>query len=274
VTALLVTILSFVMMDAKGPINCQAILSLINVSAFLTMFASSLLIVLRIIAIWNKNKIVVATAFSIWVVNGAFFLQRVVQLRSVWVPAQQSCAPESTKIIQLNLIAMLVTDIALLLIMLIGLLRLRVDGGGAFGLAQLLWRQGVIWLLLATAAEVPPVVLASLDLNVPFNIMLQPPSWATLTIAATRMHRALVVFASSSTDAFSAPKFTSLPVPGAMRINTPSRPTNCMQVAVHVVSEQHGIQEMRDEDSCDTANEGMYAKPNGLSCEDDVERGA
>jgi hypothetical protein len=62
------------------------------------MFTSSLLIVLRMyvfindsmepvspnhtltgdasIAIWNKNKIVVATAFSIWVINGAFFLQR------------------------------------------------------------------------------------------------------------------------------------------------------------------------------------------------------
>lgn len=48
----------------------------------------------------------------------------------------------------------------------------------------------------------------------------------------------------------------------------------CMQVAVHVVSEQHGIQEMRDEDSCDTANERMYAKAKGLSREDDVERGA
>jgi len=36
---------------------------------------------------------------------------------------------------------MLVTDIALLLIMLVGLLRLRLHGGGTFGLAQLLWRQ-------------------------------------------------------------------------------------------------------------------------------------
>jgi hypothetical protein len=62
------------------------------------MVASSLLIVLRMyvlinnsmgpvspnqtltdvasIAIWDKNKIVVATAFSIWVINAAFFLQR------------------------------------------------------------------------------------------------------------------------------------------------------------------------------------------------------
>jgi len=36
---------------------------------------------------------------------------------------------------------MLVTDIALLLIMLGGLFRLRLQGGGAFGLSQLLWKQ-------------------------------------------------------------------------------------------------------------------------------------
>ena len=74
---------------------------------------------------------------------------------------------------------MLVTDIVLLLIMLGGLFRLRRHSGGASGLIQLLWKQvgwwfslaitlrfidmfscfkGVIWLLLATAAEVPPVV--------------------------------------------------------------------------------------------------------------------
>ena len=47
-----------------------------------------------------------------------------------------------------------------------------------------------------------------------------------------------------------------------------------MQVAVHVVSEQHGTSEIRDEDSCVTVNERAYVKPNGLGNGDDVERGA
>jgi hypothetical protein len=68
----------------------------------------------------------------------------------------------------------------LLLTVLVGLLRLRHDGGGFHGLVQLLWKQvrgsispfagvlltycrvslfkGVIWLLFACAAEIPPVV--------------------------------------------------------------------------------------------------------------------
>lgn len=44
-----------------------------------------------------------------------------------------------------SLISMAVTDIILLLIMIVGLLRLRFHGGGTFGLARLLLKQ-VWWL--------------------------------------------------------------------------------------------------------------------------------
>jgi hypothetical protein len=37
--------------------------------------------------------------------------------------------------------SLLVTDMFLLLIMLVGLLRLRRDGGGTFDLGRLLWKQ-------------------------------------------------------------------------------------------------------------------------------------
>ena len=77
--------------------------------------------------------------------------------------------------------ASLLTDVVLLLIMLIGLLRLRLGAGGTFDLGRLLWnqvrwwlfslavihaislmgiftRKGIIWLLIATIAEVPTSV--------------------------------------------------------------------------------------------------------------------
>ena len=80
----------------------------------------------------------------------------------------------------LNVLVTLVTDIILLLIMVFGLLRLGFHERGAFGLGRLLWKQvtycyfllavvlsaymvvrfhkGVIWLLVATVAEVPIAV--------------------------------------------------------------------------------------------------------------------
>jgi hypothetical protein len=81
---------------------------------------------------------------------------------------------------ELNILVTLATDISLLLIMFVGLLRLGFHERGAFGLGRLLWKQvsywclsldlvlsaysvarvhkGVIWLLVATIAEVPPAV--------------------------------------------------------------------------------------------------------------------
>ncbi|KAI0299462.1 hypothetical protein BC826DRAFT_33233 [Russula brevipes] len=38
-----------------------------------------------------------------------------------------------------------------------------------FALGHLLWKQGVIWLLLATVAEVPPTMFVFLNLNDPLN---------------------------------------------------------------------------------------------------------
>jgi hypothetical protein len=49
--------------------------------------------------------------------------------------------PTNTESNKLNIIVTLVTDVILLLIMLIGLFRLRRNGAGTFGLGQLLWRQ-------------------------------------------------------------------------------------------------------------------------------------
>ena len=52
-----------------------------------------------------------------------------------------TCTPDHIKNSALKIVTTSVTDIALLLIMLVGLFRLRSRGGGVFRLAQLLWRQ-------------------------------------------------------------------------------------------------------------------------------------
>lgn len=57
------------------------------------------------------------------------------------MPAQERCVVHDTESNKPNIIVTLITDITLLLIMLVGLLRLRHYGAGTFGLGQLLWKQ-------------------------------------------------------------------------------------------------------------------------------------
>src|SRR5579863_3741947 len=105
------------------------------------------------------------------------------QFRAKWIPSQETCVMIHMESIKLSTIVALTTDIGLILIMLLGLLRLRRRGGGIMALGRLLWNQvglwhfflsillsirlcisvhkGIIWLLLATAAGVTPTVVLS-----------------------------------------------------------------------------------------------------------------
>jgi hypothetical protein len=58
-----------------------------------------------------------------------------------WDPNQLSCLVVDTTSKTDTLISIAIADMALLFIMLVGLLRLRHDGGGTFGLTHLLWKQ-------------------------------------------------------------------------------------------------------------------------------------
>jgi len=233
-------ILRFFLLDNTTPINCQIAFTIILGLSFLSNSASSLLIVLRIIAIWNKNKVVMAAAISVWCVNVGLLINAAVGIRAVWVDTQLTCVGDTRRNDPQTLVSMLVTDVSLLLIMLVGLFRLR-RHGSSFGLNQVLWRQGVLWLLLATVAEVPPTVFILLNLNAPLDVMFIMPSWITMVIAATRMHRLLVDFASGSTEIFiehESPQSNNPPVRNTKRPPTPANLLDRMEVAMHVVSKQ------------------------------------
>ncbi len=99
----------------------------------------------------------------------------------------QGCVMQLNSI-KLSAIAVFAADIILLLIMLSGLYRLRRGGGYLMGLGRLLWnqvgwerfyctldlrvyflRKGVVWLLLAVTAELPPMVSRCISLPFPFS---------------------------------------------------------------------------------------------------------
>ncbi|KAH9956529.1 hypothetical protein BC827DRAFT_753054 [Russula dissimulans] len=207
VAALMAVILNLVSIDLTTPYNCEIEFIFQITAGYLAFSAAALLIVFRIIAIWNRDKIIIAIATTIWVTNFALIIHGLVRIRGTWAPEAATCLllPSNIQSEKLNLIATLVTDISLLVIMLIGLLRLRFHERSALGLGHLLWRQGLIWFLIATLVEVPHVVFICLDLNDPFNYMLWLTSIVAMTIAVTRIHRHLADFSSETTDIWSEP---------------------------------------------------------------------
>ena len=98
------------------------------------------------------------------------------------VQAQDKCSMPNVRSNLATIISLFITDIVLLVVMLIGLVRMAWQGTGAFSLGRLgglLWkqvsagsswlcyslfanlvsvRQGLIWFLLATTVELQPLV--------------------------------------------------------------------------------------------------------------------
>ncbi|KAI0002214.1 hypothetical protein BJV74DRAFT_41381 [Russula compacta] len=273
-TGLVAVILNLVGMDVTTQIDCQAWISSALSTSYLSISAASFLIVLRVIAIWNRHKLVMAIAISLWCANIVLLIQGSTRLRSEWSPMLLTCVPVNTESNVTSLVAMVVTDIALLLTMLIGLLRVRRHGGGMFALTRLLWRQGLIWLLIATVAEVPPVVCIGLNLNDQLNVTFQTPALLTMIVAATRMHRSLSNFATGSPNITveNLPKsgFTAAKI---KQMHTMPIPLNRMEVSVHTAFDQHLAPQMSDHDSSIGTEGQVHEKPNGITPDDDVEHG-
>jgi len=85
--------------------------------------------------------------------------------------------------------AILAADTILLMIMLIGLLRRA--HGSSFGIWRLLYKQCIIWMIVAAVVEIPPLVFLILNFNDAWNSMFPSVSTTILSICAARMYRSL-----------------------------------------------------------------------------------
>ncbi|KAF8487267.1 hypothetical protein DFH94DRAFT_20344 [Russula ochroleuca] len=198
VTTLTAVIANLVVLNLNTSVSCTFSMILVSVSAYLALAAASLLLVIRVIAIWNRNKVVAVIAITIWTINSAFFIQGISQVRyTTKVFPGGYCTTLNVQASKAAIVVSFVADLLLLIIMLVGLFRLDCHRNGASATGRILWNQGVIWLLLAIVAGVVPTVFACLDLNEPLSSIFRIPWIIAMSIAATRMYRALNVALSS-----------------------------------------------------------------------------
>jgi len=246
VATLAAMITNMVGFDTSRRIDCQFWLTFTVTTGFAAVAAASLLIALRVIAIWNRNKIVYAIAMGAWVANVACIIQAIVRLRSIWSPEARSCVVSNSTATKVNILVTLATDIVMLLIMLVGLLRWRFREGGASSLGRFLWIQGLIWLLLATLGHLPAAVFVSLDLNAPFNLMFGASTVTTVSIAATRMYRTLTDHYNDHDITVSSPIRSHFTTSQTNRIHVVTAPIrfNSMESSGYTDSRQHGKYEV------------------------------
>ncbi|KAH9068455.1 hypothetical protein EDB83DRAFT_2518798 [Lactarius deliciosus] len=198
-STLSLVIVQFLALDSNGShtIDCQVVIVMIFVFAYSTLLFASALIALRVTALWEYNKIVVAIAFTSWLSNVIIYAYSTAKSRGYWVEGE--CVIQHTFHSITSVFSTLAIDILLLTLMLVGLLRWNIRSGGIF---QLMYAQGLAWVLVVALAEIPPAVFVALNLNDPMNMstqLFQGVGLVIMSIGASRIYRGLVNFPSANT---------------------------------------------------------------------------
>ncbi|KAI0318215.1 hypothetical protein OF83DRAFT_1083056 [Amylostereum chailletii] len=169
-------------------------------------WCSSCIILIRVIAIWERDMFIILVGWGVWLGNVAALVYDVIVASSscdftaggslnnppfpVWqlrfVPiAGGECTVENAQKTLAQFVMFLATELFLLSLMLAGLLKRRMGTSRPMGVWRTLHSQGWIWLLLSMIAESPNVVLLV------FNLNDGPDS--RKSIGAARMYRGFVL---------------------------------------------------------------------------------
>jgi len=265
VATLLSIVLNIVGSDSTTRLYCQVWMTFIAFFTYTAFASASLLIALRIIAVWNMAKIPLVITMGVWVADVGFLISGTIRIRSAWSHEANFCVPLNLASTKPAVISSLVTDVLLLLIMIGGVFRLRLEAAGAFDLGYILWKQGLIWLFLATVSEVPPSVLMCLNLNEPMSLLFQTPSMVIMSIAATRMYRSLIDYANSRNDN----GYTL----SELRVRSGTVPPSRMEVSLRMEDDRYPTTQTSGISYTNTDPHGQY-KMHEVSLNVDVERGS
>ncbi|KAI0248155.1 hypothetical protein BJV78DRAFT_839949 [Lactifluus subvellereus] len=228
-TALVTFILTLIGEDG-GKVSCQPFTIADAVLTYASWAFASLTIVLRVIAIWNRQRIVSFLSICVWLAGVGTLLHTFATVEVLYSPNQEACTLVDLHKSLSAVVAVLVVDIVLLMSMLIGLLRYA--HRNSTGIWYLLYQQCIIWIALASIAEVPAVVFLVLNLNDPWNEMFIRSGVAILSIGAARLYRSLCQHGSLTEYMTSElPHFS----PGIPISNAQYRPGN-VHSSIHFVA--------------------------------------
>ncbi|KAI0265604.1 hypothetical protein BC834DRAFT_167658 [Gloeopeniophorella convolvens] len=188
------TVLILLAVNVKSPINCQAWQTFNLFLSYLAFACASGLFMLRVIAIWLWARPIVVLSVALSLVNLAISLYGVIETRMTWVPGL-GCTPIGNDWLapaRVSVNAVFATDVILCILQFIGLLRF--GRTRTHGIWQLLYKQGLIWLVAATMVECLAAVFVNINLNGPLSLMFELPSLYAMQICTARFYRVLMDF--------------------------------------------------------------------------------
>jgi len=186
---LTLVIIELVAFNVRHGINCQTMITLNFVFGTLSLMSASTLVILRAIALWEQNKVIIAIGIILWLAEATIYLYSMSSFRGEF--GEGYCRFNRGSHVDILVLCIFITDFSTLALMVAGVLRWsHIRGRG--GIWWLLYTQGLAWIVIFNLAALPPLIFVFLHLNDAMDRMFLVPEVVTMTICASRMYIGLV----------------------------------------------------------------------------------
>ncbi|VDB88522.1 unnamed protein product [Peniophora sp. CBMAI 1063] len=211
-------------LDHRPAVNCLHLHRAAWAFGTATFICSSLIILMRLFAVWRQSVPIRVLATAVWVTNIPLAAINIPKLQALPDPfTRTSCIVPNAQVMLVNFVFFLGTEVSLSFVTLYGLWRLRDVARG--NIWRLMYRQGWLWPMLAISMQTPTVVILALNLNGALNIAPLTPGMNIMAIAAGRLYRSLILTATEATVRASAPRSGGRGKLSTRRVN--STPSPC-----------------------------------------------
>ncbi|KAF9500675.1 hypothetical protein BDN71DRAFT_1440121 [Pleurotus eryngii] len=202
-------------LDTQIPINCQALYTFNQLAGDAAVGLASINLSIRTIAVWSRNKWIIAILVLIILGHWSLILQGVL-LDAVWSDEMKTCVILSTNntILAATFIYSMAFDFVVLLLngyKLVGLGN-RVHSGSSrpapmsttSRLGKMIFADGLIYFFIAFVANTLASVFMLLDLNPIMSVIFNVPAAIASTIVACRAVRRLTNFNNPCAEIYDA----------------------------------------------------------------------
>ncbi|TFK55521.1 hypothetical protein OE88DRAFT_1651876 [Heliocybe sulcata] len=216
--------------DIQTEVNCGAAIKSVTTIAHIAIGLTSVLLMLRAIAINGGKKIITIPLIVILLANWGTLLHGIYVADAVWVPSAASCSITNAATARLNVWVSFTCDLIFLVVSVAGLLRKE----GVGRLWRLLLRQGLIWMLASAVGYLLPAVFLAIDLNDAMDYMFEPFAVIVMTICASRMYQGLVDYLVPTTNSVNVDLMDRSANSSATRRSKRGNRSNTVPVAIEM----------------------------------------
>ncbi|KAI0346491.1 hypothetical protein BDW22DRAFT_764803 [Trametopsis cervina] len=189
-------------LDITTEINCQALYTFDQLAGDGAVGLASINLAIRTMALWSQSLYIVVPIVCIIIGHWVLILQGIL-LKAVYIPGT-GCAIIETKttILAATFIYSMCFDLIILILTSIKLAKPK--GGQRSQLMTMLFRDGLIYFLIAFMANLLATVFMVMNLNAVMSVIFNVPAAIASTIVACRAVRRLQTWQQAGAEVFSS----------------------------------------------------------------------